>query len=71
MVGAGLQATQQLCGFNTLMYYSASIFAAIGYRNGTAVGLLIAAVNFIFTLVALQVSPFIRIYESQADKTDR
>jgi len=53
------------------MYYSASIFAAIGFRNGTAVGLLIAAVNFIFTLVALQVSPFIRIYESQADKTDR
>lgn len=58
MVGAGLQATQQLCGFNTLMYYSASIFAALGYRNATAVGLLIALVNFGFTLVALEVSTY-------------
>lgn len=56
VVGAGLQGTQQLSGFNTLMYYSASIFAALGYRNATAVGLLIAAVNFGFTIVALQVS---------------
>lgn len=55
VVGAGLQATQQLCGFNTLMYYSASIFAALGFQNATAVGLVIASVNFLFTLVALQV----------------
>ena len=66
MVGAGLQATQQLCGFNTLMYYSASIFAALGYRNATAVGLLIALVNFGFTLVALQVS----IYQEGEDLAD-
>lgn len=57
VVGAGLQATQQLCGFNTLMYYSASIFAALGFRNATAVGLVIATVNFVFTLVALRVRP--------------
>lgn len=38
------------------MYYSASIFAALGYRNATAVGLVIAFVNFGFTMVALQVS---------------
>jgi SP family myo-inositol transporter-like MFS transporter 13 len=37
------------------MYYSASIFATLGYRNGTAVGLLIAIVNFLFTLLALRV----------------
>jgi SP family myo-inositol transporter-like MFS transporter 13 len=37
------------------MYYSASIFAALGYKNATAVGLLIATVNFGFTLIALQV----------------
>lgn len=56
MVGAGLQATQQLCGFNTLMYYSASLFAALGFKKATAVGLIIASVNFLFTLVALRVS---------------
>jgi hypothetical protein len=40
------------------MYYSASIFAALGYRNATAVGLLVALVNFGCTIVALRVSPF-------------
>jgi len=38
------------------MYYSASIFSALGYRNATAVGLLIAMVNFGFTIIALQAS---------------
>lgn len=66
MVGAGLQGTQQLSGFNTLMYYSASIFAALGYRNATAVGLLIALVNFGFTLIALQVS----VYQEGEDLAD-
>lgn len=50
-----LQGLQQLCGFNTLMYFSATIFDALGMSNGTATGLLIAAVNFIFTLVSLKV----------------
>lgn len=52
-----LQGLQQLCGFNTLMYFSATIFDALGMSNGTATGLLIAAVNFIFTVVSLKVSP--------------
>lgn len=52
-----LQGLQQLCGFNTLMYFSATIFDALGMSNGTATGLLIAAVNFIFTLVSLKVGP--------------
>lgn len=56
VIGCGLQAAQQLCGFNTLMYYSASIFAALGFKNATAVGCMIAMVNFAFTLVALRVS---------------
>lgn len=55
VIGSGLQASQQLCGFNTLMYYSASIFSALGFKNATAVGCLIAGVNFLFTLVALRV----------------
>lgn len=52
-----LQGLQQLCGFNTLMYFSATIFDALGMSNGTATGLQIAAVNFIFTVVSLKVSP--------------
>ncbi|KZT52532.1 general substrate transporter [Calocera cornea HHB12733] len=54
IVACGLQAFQQLCGFNTLMYYSASLFQAVGFDNPTAVGLIIAGTNFLFTLVALK-----------------
>lgn len=49
-----MQAFQQLCGFNTLMYYSASLFQEIGFNQPTAVGLIVSGTNFIFTLVALK-----------------
>ncbi|KAF9462246.1 general substrate transporter [Collybia nuda] len=54
IVGCGMQAFQQLCGFNTLMYYSATLFKEIGFDQPTAVGLIISGTNFIFTLVALK-----------------
>ncbi|KAG5651467.1 hypothetical protein H0H81_008552 [Sphagnurus paluster] len=54
VVGCGMQAFQQLCGFNTLMYYSATLFKEIGFDQPTAVGLIISGTNFIFTLVALK-----------------
>ncbi|CAE6511689.1 unnamed protein product [Rhizoctonia solani] len=54
IVACGLQAFQQLCGFNTLMYYSATLFKSIGFDKPTAVGLIVAGTNFIFTLVALK-----------------
>lgn len=54
VVGCGMQAFQQLCGFNTLMYYSATLFKEIGFDQPTAVGLIVSGTNFIFTLIALK-----------------
>lgn len=36
------------------MYYSATLFASIGFNNPTAVGLIVSGTNFIGTLVALK-----------------
>ncbi|PVI07842.1 general substrate transporter [Periconia macrospinosa] len=47
-----LQGAQQLCGFNSLMYFSATIFSLVGFRSPTLTSLSIALTNFIFTLVA-------------------
>ncbi|CAE6420142.1 unnamed protein product [Rhizoctonia solani] len=54
IVACGLQGFQQLCGFNTLVYYSATLFKSIGFDKPTAVGLIIAGTNFIFTMIALK-----------------
>ncbi|WRT66058.1 uncharacterized protein IL334_003010 [Kwoniella shivajii] len=54
IIGCGLQLSQQFCGFNTLMYYSATLFAILGFKNATGVGMIVALVNFLFTLVALK-----------------
>jgi SP family myo-inositol transporter-like MFS transporter 13 len=35
---------------NSLMYFSATIFAMVGFRNPTATSLVIASTNFLFTL---------------------
>ncbi|KAK6193705.1 hypothetical protein LQW54_012175 [Pestalotiopsis sp. IQ-011] len=43
-----LMVTSQLSGFNTLMYYSATLFALVGFSNPVAVG-LVAGTNFIMT----------------------
>ncbi|WWC61536.1 uncharacterized protein I303_104120 [Kwoniella dejecticola CBS 10117] len=55
IIGCGLQISQQFCGFNTLMYYSATLFSVLGFKNATAVGMMVALVNFLFTLVALKI----------------
>ncbi|KAJ5757878.1 uncharacterized protein N7511_006572 [Penicillium nucicola] len=47
-----LQAVQQLCGFNSLMYFSATIFSALSFSSPTLVSLSVALTNFIFTLLA-------------------
>jgi hypothetical protein len=54
VVACGLQFAQQACGFNTLMYYSATLFKEIGFNQPTAVGLIVSGTNFLFTLFALK-----------------
>jgi len=49
-----LQGFQQLCGFNSLMYFSATIFALVGFQSPTLTSLSIALTNFVFTLVAFK-----------------
>ncbi|KAL4400120.1 carbohydrate:proton symporter [Malassezia pachydermatis] len=53
-IACGLQAMQQLSGFNTLMYYSGTIFEAIGFNKPVAVSLIVSATNFLATLFALR-----------------
>lgn len=52
IIGCGLQGIQQFCGWNSLMYFSGTIFEAIGFENSTAVSIIVAGTNFVFTLVA-------------------
>ena len=51
----GLMVISQLSGFNTLMYYSSTLFALVGFDNPTAVGIVVAGTNFIMTWVNMMV----------------
>ena len=48
-----IMAISQLGGFNTLMYYSATLFAIVGFSNATAVAITVSGTNFIFSIVNL------------------
>lgn len=48
-----IMAISQLGGFNTLMYYAATLFSIVGFNNPTAVGITVSGTNFIFSLVNL------------------
>lgn len=48
-----LQGLQQLCGFNSLMYFSSTIFTMLGFSIPTLTSLVVAITNFIFTVAAL------------------
>jgi SP family myo-inositol transporter-like MFS transporter 13 len=57
IVACGLQAFQQLSGFNTAMYYSASILRMSGFRDkqsAVTFSILVAATNMLMTLVAIR-----------------
>ncbi|KAJ9297979.1 hypothetical protein DTO271G3_4200 [Paecilomyces variotii] len=47
-----LQGVQQLCGFNSLMYFSATIFSLLSFSSPTLISLSVAVTNFLFTLFA-------------------
>ncbi|MCJ1438401.1 hypothetical protein MMC27_007789 [Xylographa pallens] len=48
-----LQGLQQLCGFNSLMYFSATIFSLVGFDSPTLASLSVAVTNCIFTVAAI------------------
>ncbi|KAI1427632.1 myo-inositol transporter [Xylaria sp. FL1777] len=53
VTACGIMAISQLCGFNTLLYYSATLFGLVGFSNPTAVSITIGAANFLFNIVNL------------------
>lgn len=53
IIALGIGIFQQLCGFNSLMYYSATIFKMAGFDNPTAVGLIVSGTNWFWTIVAM------------------
>lgn len=48
-----IMAISQLGGFNTLMYYAATLFSIVGFNNPTAVGITVSGTNFVFSWVNL------------------
>ncbi|CAK1360802.1 Myo-inositol transporter 1 [Cercospora beticola] len=48
-----IMGISQLGGFNTLMYYSATLFAIVGFKNATAVAIVVSGTNWIFSGVNL------------------
>jgi SP family myo-inositol transporter-like MFS transporter 13 len=53
VAACGLMFFQQFCGFNTLMYYSSTLFGIVGFKNPIAVGTVVAGVNWIFTVLSI------------------
>ncbi len=52
VLATGMQGIQQFTGFNSLMYFSSTIFESVGFNNATAVSIIVAGTNFVFTILA-------------------
>ncbi|KAF1971479.1 general substrate transporter [Bimuria novae-zelandiae CBS 107.79] len=48
-----IMGLSQFSGFNTLMYYSATLFKIVGFNNPTAVAIAVAGANFVFSGLVL------------------
>lgn len=55
VITCGLQGIQQFCGWNAMMYFSATVFETVGFDNPTAVSIIISGTNFVFTIVAFMI----------------
>ncbi|CDS09806.1 hypothetical protein LRAMOSA02483 [Lichtheimia ramosa] len=56
IIACMLQAAQQFSGFNTAMYYAATILRMAGFRShqdSTTVAIIVSATNMVFTIVAV------------------
>ncbi|KAL4882589.1 general substrate transporter [Aspergillus karnatakaensis] len=51
LCACGLMVISQISGFNTLMYYSSTVFSLVGFNSPTAVGLAVAGTNFVMTII--------------------
>lgn len=49
MCACGVMAISQLGGFNTLMYYSGTLFALVGFSKPAVVSIVVGGTNFLFT----------------------
>lgn len=61
IIACGLQAFQQLSGFNSLMYFSSSLFEQVGFQNSTAVSLIVAGTNCVFTIIAFMIIEYVPV----------
>ncbi|KAE8131318.1 myo-inositol transporter [Aspergillus pseudotamarii] len=48
ITACAVMAVSQLGGFNTLMYYSSTLFSMVGFDKPTVVSIVVGATNFIF-----------------------
>lgn len=46
-----INSVSQLGGFNTLMYYSSTLFSMVGFNKPVAVSIVVGATNFLFGFV--------------------
>lgn len=53
IIGIALQSFQQLTGNNYFFYYGTSIFKSVGLQNSYITAIILGAVNFLSTFVAL------------------
>ena len=54
IIACMLHGLQQICGFNALMYFSATIFALVGFTSPIATSMSVALTNFLFTILAFR-----------------